>query len=292
MLSILIPTYNYNVYPLVEDLHAQATRSGIAFEIIVLDDCSTKQIAENASITNKRHCHYMVNDSNLGRTQTRKKLAESAIYQMLLFLDADVIPVQTDFIKLYLPYIKSGAPLVFGGCAYHPENDDPSLSLRYKYGKSREEKSAGDRNRTPYSTIFSGNLLIDKDIFLENNFPGQDNLYGMDIYFSYKLFLNKVPVLHIDNPVYHMGLEDNTLFFKKALQSVESRKKMFNDLPGIEKINPLLKHYAKAKKYHMVWLLALGFRLSEPVLKKLVLSKNPNLFCMDIYRLGYLCSLR
>ena len=35
MLSILIPTYNYNAFPLVEELQNQAIEAGIAFEIIV-----------------------------------------------------------------------------------------------------------------------------------------------------------------------------------------------------------------------------------------------------------------
>ena len=50
MLSILIPTYNYDCYDLVKELHRQATELNIEFEIIVADDCSTINIANNKKI--------------------------------------------------------------------------------------------------------------------------------------------------------------------------------------------------------------------------------------------------
>ena len=44
MLSILIPTYNYNVEALVAELHQQATDCQIDFEIIIGDDFSNQTI--------------------------------------------------------------------------------------------------------------------------------------------------------------------------------------------------------------------------------------------------------
>jgi glycosyltransferase involved in cell wall biosynthesis len=41
MLSILIPTYNYNTLLLVKTLQQQAIESKVVFEILVLDDAST-----------------------------------------------------------------------------------------------------------------------------------------------------------------------------------------------------------------------------------------------------------
>lgn len=57
MLSILIPTYNYNVYPLVSELHRQCLECGIAFEIIVFDDGSNRYIKDNQQINSfKNYC--------------------------------------------------------------------------------------------------------------------------------------------------------------------------------------------------------------------------------------------
>ena len=40
MLSVLIPTYNYNAVSLVKELHKQLLDSNIVFEIICIDDGS------------------------------------------------------------------------------------------------------------------------------------------------------------------------------------------------------------------------------------------------------------
>ena len=291
MLSILIPVHNYNVLPLVREVQQQAVAAGIMFEVIVLDDASTDAItvAENSRAAALPHVTYLANSTNLGRTATRKKLAEKAAYDTLLFLDADVMPASPDFIKNYIPFIASGVAVVFGGYAYHKEN---KMGLRLKYGIYREERPASERNANTFGSIFSGNLLVRKDIFLENNYKGKDNFYGMDIHFSYSLFKNKVPVTHIDNPIYHLGLEDDAVFFAKALKAVESRKRVLLNEPGIENINSLLKHYKTLKKYRLDGLVSIGFRIAAPLLKKMILKNNPSLFCLDVYRLGYICAIK
>ncbi|MHA3788701.1 glycosyltransferase family 2 protein [Flavobacterium hauense] len=287
MLSILIPTYNYNVNSLVTKLYNQCIEESIVFEIIVLDDASTEYFLPEITSEN---IIYLKNEKNLGRTLTRKKLAEAARYDSLLFLDSDVIPVSPDFIKNYILTITND--VVLGGVAYIDETPEANKELRHKYGRLREEVTAIERTKNPYGAILSGNLMIKKDIFLKYNYPQSHNLYGMDIYFSYQLYKNNVAIVHIDNPVYHLGLEDNDVFFKKSLQAVESRKQFLANADGIENINGLLKHYKKLKKYRLTGLVSLGFKITEPLLRKMILKKDPNLFCLDIYRLGYICTLK
>ena len=52
MISILIPTYNYNVFSLVENLQKQCEIANEVYEIVVLDDASTdkKSLEENSKI--------------------------------------------------------------------------------------------------------------------------------------------------------------------------------------------------------------------------------------------------
>lgn len=292
MLSILIPTYNYDVSALVKALHNQCTTAAIAFEIIVLDDVSKPAYKDaNRGIAALRHCTYIENETNLGRTHSRKKLAEAAAYDTLLFLDADVIPVKDDFVIKYLPFIGYNG-IVFGGYSYRPGDFNQNNILRHKYGTYREEKNAAERNKTPYGAIFSGNILVDRAIFLENNYPEGANLYGMDNFFAYRLYKNNVAVTHIDNPVYHLGLENNEVFFEKCLESVRNRKKLLAEAEGIEEINSLLKHYKKLKDLGLAPLAGFFFKMVEPFLKKMILKKDPSLFCLDIYRLGYICAIK
>lgn len=292
MLSILIPTYNYNAFPLVVELHKQCMDCEIAFEILCLDDASIHYSLENQKINSLSNCQYLINAKNSGRTSTRNKLTNNATYDWLLFLDADVIPVHSNFIKNYISHINSKSKVIFGGYSY--ENTIPKFEsrFRYKYGKNREEKSALQRNSTPYKYIFSGNFLILKKTFIETNFTEQGNYYGMDIYFSYQLFIKKIEVLHIENPIYHLGLETNEIFFEKSLKAVETKKQFLVNCPNIEKISPLIKKYKTIKKIGLLSIAIFGFKIFKPILNKLILNKNPNLFCFDIYRLGYLCSLQ
>ncbi|WP_396151604.1 glycosyltransferase family 2 protein [Flavobacterium sp.] len=291
MLSILIPTYNYFVENLVNTLHKQCISEKIGFEIIVLEDSSSENyISQNKSISSLTNCYYEVNQKNFGRTKTRQILAERAKFDWVLFLDADVIPENGDFIKNYITFLNSSNTVVFGGYKYQNNLPEASKILRYKYGKEREEKPVTVKTKKPFQFVFSGNILIQKQLFLELNYTENEKFYGMDIYFAYQLFSKKITPLHIENAIYHVGLESNDMFFEKSLQSVVSRKRFLVDKVDIEKLNPLLAHYKKIKKYRLIFITRFLFKISEQFLKRNILSKNPNLFYFDLYRLGYICS--
>src|SRR5690606_7238241 len=102
MLSILIPTYNYDVTNLVSQLYNQCIEvPNLSFEIIVYEDGSTNTdiIQLNKKIANIR---YLYNEDNIGRTAARNFLAKSALFDTLLFLDADTLPKKSNFIDKYL----------------------------------------------------------------------------------------------------------------------------------------------------------------------------------------------
>lgn len=291
MLSILIPVYNYKIYVLIHEIHKQCIVNNIDFEILCIDDDSANFKEENKTINDLPYCHYYLSDKNSGRTSTRNKLANKAIYDWLLFLDADVIPVNSNFISNYTSNLNSKFNVIFGGISYQDINQI-NHEFRHKYGKKREEKSALKRNLKSYQYVTSGNFIIQKKTFFETNFEEDVNFYGMDVFFSYQLFIKKIKVLHIENPVYHLGLETDEVFFKKSLKAVESRKKFLVDSEQIEKISPLVSAYKILERYHLLQIVIFIFKILEPFLKKRILGKKPNLFCFDIYRLGYICTLK
>lgn len=291
MLSILIPTYNYNTYSLILELQRQCNTCNFDYEILCLDDASNLFNEENQRINSLTNCYYSILEKNIGRSAIRNLLAEKAKNEWLLFLDSDVMPTNSNFISNYLDCLNLNHEIILGGYKYQNHTPRSTEILRYKYGKSREEKSALERNLNPYKSIFSGNLSIKKKLFLTTNYSGPEKIYGMDIYFSYQLFKNKIAVLHIDNPIFHLGLENNEQFFNKSLESVRSRKEIMINLEGIEEINPLIKYYKLLNKYRLTRLYKMLFKPLEPLFKKNILSNNPNLLCFDLYRLGYICNL-
>lgn len=292
MLSILIPTYNYSVLPVVVELKSQADLLNLSYEIIVLDDSSTLFAIDNEKIKELENCNYLKNATNIGRTATRNILAKKAKFNNLLFLDADVFPEKKSFLSDYTKMIgKLGDSVIFGGYKYITVVPEHSKSLRYYYGKDREEQEAFLRNKNPYGFVFSGNMLISKTIFLENNYKKSEKLYGLDNIFSHQLYIKKIKVLHIDNAIFHNGLEENEVFFKKSLESVKSRKQLLSDHKNSANINNLLRYYLILKRLRLLFLAKNLFKWSEKYLKNKIIAKKPNLFYFDLYRLGYICSI-
>ena len=106
MLSILIPTYNYDVTALVKNLQQQCLKiNGLVFEVLVYDDGSSLFREENRYINSLEYCSFTLLDKNIGRSAIRNMLARNASYENLLFLDADVQLIKNEFISDYLKVI-------------------------------------------------------------------------------------------------------------------------------------------------------------------------------------------
>ena len=91
MLSILIPTYNYDCRRLVSDLYQQAEQAGIEYEIIVADDASPTYIykEKNREINHLPNCRLIELQENVGRSRIRNRLADEALHEWILFMDCD-----------------------------------------------------------------------------------------------------------------------------------------------------------------------------------------------------------
>lgn len=293
MLSILIPVYNYNVFRLVENVHNQALECNIVFEIICLDDCSTLFLAENENINQLKNSRFSILDKNIGRSAIRNLLARRATYENLLFLDADTIPVQKDFLSTYIAQINNDEKVVYGGILY--ENTQPSKNkvLRWFYGKKREALTTSERNKNPYISFLTLNFLIKKSTFKKFNFNENiPNLRHEDTLFSYQLMQSKIQVIHIENPVYHLGLEDSKTFLKKSEESVIGLKNLVDSNLMTPNYVKLSHYFLLLKKYGFQSLTAFCFKTLKPFFIKQLLSKKPSLFLFDLYRLGYYCTLK
>jgi|TARA_R110002020_G_scaffold347380_1_gene561042 glycosyltransferase involved in cell wall biosynthesis len=292
MLSILIPTYNYDVTELVNTLHQQCLQAKLTFEILVLDDASHNENTKssNSTINSLDYCLYAENTKNKGRTATRNRLAEKANYNWLLFLDADVIPKYKDFIERFISK-KKQADLIFGGITYSETKPEPNKMLRWKYGHERESLTVAQRNKETYLAVNSGCFFIKKNIFLPISEKINFNEYGVDNLFKQFLEEKQVTILHIDNPVYHLGLEDNKTFVNKALKAVETTV-LFEQKKIMSAERPLQKAYLKLKKYHLTKPFCWGIAFFEKPIQKNFTSANPSLFLFDLYRLKHYAKLK
>jgi len=293
MLSILIPVYNYNAFSLVEKLHNQAVELNITFEIICLDDASDLFKTENQQINRLQNCSFVVLDKNIGRSAIRNLLAEKALYENLVFLDADTFPVHENFISNYISLIDNSEKIVYGGILYESTQPSKNKLLRWIYGRKREALLVADRNKNPYLSFLTLNFLISKSIFHKVSFNESiPNLRHEDTLFSFELKQKQIKILHIENPVFHLGIEDSKTFLQKSEEAVLGLKNLVDsNLISTDYVK--LSHYFQViKKYHLTALIAFGFRVLKPLFVKQLLSKKPSLFLFDLYRLGYYCSLK
>ena len=172
MLSILIPTYNYDCYDLVSELHRQASQLNIEFEIIVADDCSTSELSKLPHINQLSNCQLIKPQHNLGRAKIRNFLADKSQYNHLLFLDSDSFPANNDFLKKYIEYIPQNITIL-GGRIYN-EAQDEHHSLLTKYGSTKEQNSNPIHiSNAPFT---SPNFLIPKAVFNKVRF--NENIKG------------------------------------------------------------------------------------------------------------------
>lgn len=292
MLSILIPTYNFNITNLVDTLSSQLEQVDFAFEILVLEDGSTinELIEVNKSITQFSNYHYIQHTTNKGRTATRQALAKAAKYNWLLFMDADVLPQNENFIQ-HLDIENQNADVVFGGITYQKNKPDKDKVLRWKYGKSRENRPVSERIKAPYLSIISGCCLIKKEVFLKAN-SFLESVYGADVLFAQNLEQMKSKVKHIDNPVVHLGLETNSSFIEKTKRGLETLYQFEKENKIPDDYRPIQKAYQSLKKNGALRFFMTITHTFEKALLKNLESSSPSLFLFDLYRLYYFTKLK
>ncbi len=293
MLSVLIPTYNYNVVPLVKVLYNQLEKQNILFEVICFDNASNSILnIENETINKIEFCHFTSLKQDVGRSKIRNLLAQKSKFDWFLFLDADVLPVTNQFIENYLTSVKNEEKVVYGGLKYKNEKPNSNKLLRWVYGKSREEIPLKERKITPNNHFSSANFLIRKNVFNTYNFDENLTKYGYeDTLLGLELVRNNITITQIDNPVYHLGLDESIIFLEKTKTAIESLFKLQKQGKISKLENKLLKRYSEFKKIKAIKLLAFLFQKNEKMMKRNLISSNPSLFIFDLYKLGYLCTI-
>lgn len=295
MLSILIPAYNYNIFPLVLELKKQCISGGIQFEILVQDDASFSKLnIENQIINTIENCFFFVNNSNLGRGKNINSLAEKAKYNWLLILDCDTFPVQNDFIKKYInTIINPSNRIVFGGIKYKGERPEKENLLRWVYGNKRESLSLKARKEKPNNRALTSNLLIQRELFINNSFDDSITKYGYeDLCFLAALKAKNIQVCHIENPTFHLDLETSVLFLEKTKTALGNLV-FIVDSKIIDHIDSkIVTTHNLLHKLMLVKFTSYIFKKLELNIRTNLLSENPSLFLFDIYKLGYYCTLK
>ena len=277
-LSILIPTYNCDCVSLCSFLSKQIAADAIDAEVIVMDDASTdvEIVERNRSINDLAYCRVVESEENIGIAKNRNHLADVAKGEYLLFLDADVYPVSSDFIKKYIDN-KEDDGVLCGGLTFRLDGPVKMSPLRYLYGMKFEVKQP---------QFISLNFFLPASVFHKVRFNESFSKYGHeDTQFGADLQNAGYKVLKIDNPVYHDNGDTSEQFINKtrvAIDNLVEHKDLL--LPT----SRLLQLYEKLHKFPIGWLIKIPFRHFRSWMEKNLLGDSPSLFIYNVYRLSYL----
>ena len=110
-----------------------------------------------------------------------------------------------------------------------------------------------------------------------------------DTLFSYNLKQAKIAIEHIENPVYHLGLEDSNTFLRKSIESQDAMNQFLEeDLIDI-KYTLITKTIYRLKKIKLDSLFSMTYPFTKKIFIANLLSSRPSLFIFDLHKLSYLC---
>lgn len=295
MLSILIPVYNWDITSLVKQIHAQCEELSIEYEIVVLDDLSPDLALRKVNSDLKLdHYKYIQSDENLGNGQARNHLSGLAKFDWLIFLDADVELVSEYFVKRYRQLaLNQNENTVFCGGLLYKDGFKQDGVLRWKYGRKLEVQAPMEAQKDPYLNFKSCNFLLKKKVIETTPFNKMEENYGFDDT-SFALSLEKfdVKINYVDNPVFHLGLESNEKFIIKSESSVKNAFWLLRNRPDFAEKLRIVRVYKILQKWKVKKIFSILFKIGKSAILNNLYSQNPSLFLFQVYKLGYLCSLK
>lgn len=292
-LSICIPIYNFDVRKLIFDLKKEIDCSEIDAEIIMIDDASEDKFKNNNQELQSHVDTFLLLDENLGRARIRNLFLKYAQGDYLLFLDCDGKIINARFLSKYLQFIKENpdTKVIYGGRVVSDKVPQDDFKLRWKFANERENLKLVNRLKFPFLSFQTNNFIIKKDILKKNLFNPNILKYGYeDLLFAMDLQANTIKIDHIENPILNNDIEENKVYLSKVEDSIDSLVIMLGDDSNKFKIKEvkLVKMYCFISKFHFSNLLSLILSSFENRFRKNLLSKNPNLRNLDLYKLSLL----
>ncbi|MFD1468578.1 glycosyltransferase family 2 protein [Hymenobacter caeli] len=288
-LSVLIPVYNRPVAELITALVAQAPQWPGPVEICLLDDGSAEEFrGANRALAAQPGVRYQELPRNVGRAAVRNRLAAGARHEWLLLLDNTGQLPDGQFLARYAAAL-GRAPVLAGGVCYAPGPPaDPAQYLRWHYGRRREARPLAQRQAAPYDQLLVNNLLLSKELLLR--FPLDESLRGYgheDTKLGWQLAAAAVPVLHLENPVWHAGLETAAAFLAKSEQGVRNLAQLLGESgPGAD--SRLVRAARRLRRAGLAPAARGLLAAAAPALCRHLLGPRPALAALDALKLGWL----
>ena len=288
MISICIPSYNFDIRTLVNELYNQIVDNQLEAEIIVIDDASEPSYTKINNEIKELCSHYVELKNNIGRSKIRNLFLEYNNYSHLLFLDCDGFPVRRDFLSIYVNYLEKS--IVVGGREYGDRPHNQLQLLHWTYGTKRESKPDVERRQEPYRSFMTNNFMIESTVLEQIKFDESIANYGHeDTLLGIALNQNNIGIIHINNPVMNLDIENNTSFLSKVRISVNSLYSVYlkeNQSMLLVKNVRLLDFWKKTRL--LAPIIVPVYSMFEKKIEKNLLGEKPNMLLLDFYKLHQL----
>ena len=264
MLSILIPTYNFDCLNLISTLVKQCEKlleeeKGFAYEVVVLDDGSSDtDLAEHVAkgCCKLRGVRWISGGENCGRAVVRNRLLTEARGEWVVMIDDDAQVVSDEYVSNYWKH-RFTADVLCGDLVNYDECP-PGCELRFYYEKAAEPmRSVVVRNQTPYDRFSTFNFMARRDVMLSIGFRNSLKEYGID---SNASFLSKT---------------------RAAMRSLSALPLSVRRRIGASRLS------LELQRCRLRSVVALILKPLLPLLERQLLSHHPNLQLLKLYKLGY-----
>ena len=161
---------------------------------------------------------------NCGRSHARNRLFDLAETEWVLFLDADMQPDDSDFLNRYLDAVdaQDTAAIVAGGFSLRHARPTTETRLHAAQSQASECVPASRRAKAPGRYVFTSNILVHRQILETISFdPGFQGWGWEDVDWGLRVAA-EFPILHIDNPATHLGLDEDAKLLDKYAGSVDN----------------------------------------------------------------------
>jgi glycosyltransferase involved in cell wall biosynthesis len=297
-ISLLIPVCDYDIVTLVHSMKSALGKVPEFCEILIGDDGSSAVFREKYYSLEDENVRVIYSEKNIGRAAIRNRLALEAKGDVFLFIDADaMLPGTAEaYISKWIPYL-SASSVICGGTLYHDgAPGDPDKLLRWKYGKSREQLKATERNKYPHSSFSTFNVLMNRAVFSKIRFNEELKQYGHeDTLMGYQLKKAGFEILHIDNGLIHEGLESNKDFLNKTKLGIENLSKLYDtvtDKKVFSQTVTILRTYRVLRFLRLVRILVGIFIRYRDRIEIRLDSSNISLALFSFYKICLFCTYR
>ena len=285
-LSVLIPFLRDDPTVLLAMLDRETPELHDAVEVVLLDDGTG-----DADLTARLEAvvadlalpvRLLSSPDNLGRSRGRNRLTAEARGRHWLFLDSDMRPDSADFLQTWLALAKIDDPAVaFGGFSLDQAPHERRTAVHRAMALRSDCTPGIERARQPEKHVFTSNLLVRRDVFeveaFDADFAGwgwEDVEWGMRV-------ARRWPIVHIDNPATHMGLDTVETLAAKYEQSAANFARVAAKHPEVVATYP---SYRAARLIRRTP----GHRLARPLFKAIamldVLPDPARAFSLRLYR--------